>query len=638
VVVLTRATTDLRAYERALEEEGIPTYVIGARGYWEHPQVVDVVAYLRALANPREEEALYTVLASPLLGISIDSLVLLAATARARGRDPWWLIREPDGGLDALPTGDRDLLEQFAAWFSSERAVAARLGVEELIDRALARSGYDARMLAMPGGRRRLANVRKLMRLAREHEAAGGRELRGFLELVRGRAGGRGSSGDDRESEAPVEGEALDAVRLMTIHRAKGLEFPIVCVADLGRMPWRRTELIRIGRDGRFGMRLASPGTARALPALDYQVLGDEQLQAEDREERRLFYVALTRAQERLIVSGASNLEKWGTERAPMGWLGPALEAAGVAPRFIRPEDVAAAAPSARAGDRPDQLPAPAAPLAAAAPAPAPGPAVPRLSYSSLAAYRRCGYRFYAERVLGLPEVQRAQADAVTAGAGLAAAERGVIVHALLERLDFRRPARPTAAAIAEAAQRRVDTADAEQIAALVAQFAASELCARLARAGEVRREERFAFALSAGVMITGVLDVLAREAGGRTLVVDYKSDRLGEATPQTVVAARYASQRLLYALAGLRAGTAKVEVAHVFLERPTELVSATFSEADAPVLEAQLAVLASGVLERRFAVTEEPQRAICNGCPAEGGLCSWPLAMTRREAPDRLF
>ncbi|MBV9417283.1 MAG: UvrD-helicase domain-containing protein, partial [Solirubrobacterales bacterium] len=79
VVLLIRATTDLRVYERALEERGIPTYVIGGRGYWSHPQVIDMVSYLEALANPRAEEALFTVLASPLVGVSADALVVLAA-------------------------------------------------------------------------------------------------------------------------------------------------------------------------------------------------------------------------------------------------------------------------------------------------------------------------------------------------------------------------------------------------------------------------------------------------------------------------------------------------------------------------------------------------------------------------------
>ena len=80
--------------------------MIGGRGYWAHPQVVDLVAYLRALANPRDEEALYTVLASPLVGVSVDALVVVAAAGRAGDRDPWWVIREPEGRFDELRADD----------------------------------------------------------------------------------------------------------------------------------------------------------------------------------------------------------------------------------------------------------------------------------------------------------------------------------------------------------------------------------------------------------------------------------------------------------------------------------------------------------------------------------------------------
>ena len=122
-------------YERALEARGVPTYVIGGRGYWAHPQVVDLVAYLRALANPRDEEALYTVLASPLVGVSVDALVVVAAAGRAGDRDPWWVIREPEGRFDELRAGDLSKLTAFAEWFAGERAAAARSG-----DRAVHRA------------------------------------------------------------------------------------------------------------------------------------------------------------------------------------------------------------------------------------------------------------------------------------------------------------------------------------------------------------------------------------------------------------------------------------------------------------------------------------------------------------------
>ena len=182
-------------------------------------------------------------------------------------------------------------------------------------------------------------------------------------------------------------------------------------------------------------------------------------------------------------------------------------------------------------------------------------------------------------------------------------------------------------------------------MAELVERFADGEMCRRLARATAVRREARFRFLLgddraaaTAGVLIGGVFDVIAREPGGRTLVVDYKTDRLDGADPQALADRAYGTQRLVYALAALRAGATEVEVIHTFLERPQRPAVANFTRDEAPALEQRLAALARGVLERDFMVTDVPHRAVCEGCPAEGGLCSWPLEMTRREAPDRLF
>jgi ATP-dependent exoDNAse (exonuclease V) beta subunit len=652
VVLLARATTDLRAYERALEERGIPTYVIGGRGYWSHPQVIDIVCYLRALANPRDEEAIYTVLASPLVGVSLDALVIVGAAARAAGVDPWALV---SGSLpEALAEDDDARISEFVRWFADERESVARCALDELIERALRASGYDLAMLAMPGGVRRLANVRKLMRLAREHEAVAGPDLRGFVELVQ--AGGV----EERESEAPVEGEALDAVRLMTIHRAKGLEFPVVCVADLGRVPFRSAPVLRLGRDGRVGVRLARAGTGTKEYALDYLALRDEQFAAEQEEERRLYYVAMTRACERLVVSGAINVDRWlagSPASEPIAWVAPALAgelgeaaAAGgavlerdgalVAVRFVRPgEDADDVSPAVRGLDlRPDAA-HPAAPPAPPPPVD-PGPPVAGLSYSSLSDYSRCGYRFYLERVLRLPAGERPP-PVPQAAPGLSGIDRGVIVHSLLERLDFRRPAVPGADAIAAAAAVAETGSptgeEAAEIGALIEAFVRSELRERLASAGGARREERFTFALD-GVLVGGVFDVLAWEPGDRALVVDYKSDRLEGRDPAVIVAGEYETQRLIYALAVLRGGAAVAEVVHVFLERADEPVLARFDAGDVPSLEARLRELAAGVIRREFTPAPNPHRALCSGCPGEGGLCTWPLALTRREAPDRLF
>ena len=176
---------------------------------------------------------------------------------------------------------------------------------------------------------------------------------------------------------------------------------------------------------------------------------------------------------------------------------------------------------------------------------------------------------------------------------------------------------------------------EVEDIRALVAAFAGSPLCARLAGARRLRREAPFAFALErggGGPLVNGFLDAVALEDEGGALIVDYKSDRLEGAEPGEVVERDYATQRIVYALAALRDGAPRVEVAYCFLERPAEPVTLAFSAADEPALAERLAGLARGVLEARYEVTETPHRDLCGDCPGRTALCSWGEEMTLRE------
>ncbi len=140
IVVLLRAMTDVRVYERALEQHGLPTYVIGGRGYWDHPQIVDLVCYLRALDNPLDEEAFYGVLGSPLVGASLDALVLISAAVRDTGCDPWSVVRADAEALPALGADDRARLRTFAelvrgragAGGAPRRRRADRLGADRV--------------------------------------------------------------------------------------------------------------------------------------------------------------------------------------------------------------------------------------------------------------------------------------------------------------------------------------------------------------------------------------------------------------------------------------------------------------------------------------------------------------------------
>ena len=641
VVVLLRATTDMHVYEQALEAAGVPTYVIGGRGYWSHPQVIELVAYLRALANPRDAEALHTVRLSPLCGLSLDGLVLTGADAR-----------------DELSLDDRMLLRDFEAWFERERRAATWLGAEELLDRALLRNGYELHLAGLPDARRRLANVRKLMRLAREWQQQHGSDLRGFVDQLRSRAdGGDGS----RESEAPVESEALDAVRLMTIHRSKGLEFPVVCVADLGRQVLPRAgALVRVGRDGQsLGLRLKRPGHGQRVSVLAYDELKAEERERELQEERRLFYVAMTRAKERLIISGSARLDNWHESNrfAPIGWVGSAFvpdiaarataaaaaDAQGLQPepfttelgmlvRFVGSTAPVATSPGKAAfvdagglfGSQARKVPQD--PIQPAEPRSL--PASPTLSYTALSTYEQCGYRFYVQRLLGLPDLptpapvadedaeQRVSLRSAPPRAGLSGTQRGTLIHQLLATMDLRNPS-----------LRDPMPAD---VRALLAGLVGSTTFSRLSGLRDVRREQRFSFPIGE-TLITGVFDVIAQDRPNHLLVLDYKSDRLAGADPWEVVAERYLAQRTIYALAALKLGASSVEVVHLFLEAPEDPVSAEFAVAEVPILEGDLAGRVAGPLTGDFRVTDAPGRSICDGCPAQGGLCSYPLELTTR-------
>jgi ATP-dependent helicase/nuclease subunit A len=666
VVLLLRATTHMVHYERALEERGIPTHVVGGRGYWSQQQVADLRHWLGALANPLDELAVYSVLASPLAGLSLDAVALIGLEAKRTGRDPWWLLSEPDGLLDLLPAGDRRRAAAFVALFEEERRAAPQVSLETLIDRAVTKTGYDAHILSLPAGTRRMANVRKLMRMAREFEADEGRDLRGFIDALAER-----DVLQTREGEAPLEAEALDAVRLMTVHRAKGLEFPVVCVADLGKDGREDDGSLRISDDGSLGLRLASIGGG-SVDSAKLERIKAEQKTAGEAEEKRIFYVAATRAQQHLVLSGATDLEQPQEPdelKEPMRWMLPGLcpsaatggdEAAPAPPTGVH-EDVREGRPvrvrwhrltPGNAGDLlppRDRAPARTEPEPAAGgvrqpelglaalPAPRALP-VSRLSYTGLEDYRRCSYRFYLERALRLPQVDPPFTADPLPETGIGGLLRGSLVHQLLERLDFRRPVAPSEADVTSLGQSHGVDLGPEEIADLremVERFAGSELRDRIARARRVRSELPFAYTLEppgAGgrsVLVNGVVDVHAVEDGGGLLVVDYKSNPLEGREPEELTVDHYSTQRIVYALAALRGGAPKVEVVHCYLEQPEHPTSVAYEAADAARLEAELLELARGVVEGRFEPTPEPHAELCATCPGRAALCSWPEERT---------
>ncbi|HUH80739.1 MAG TPA: UvrD-helicase domain-containing protein, partial [Solirubrobacteraceae bacterium] len=324
VVVLLRALGDIAVYERALQQQGLAT-LASAGAYWESRAVEDLLAYLRVLANPLDELALYASLGGPLGGVSRDGLALLALGSQERGRGAFELAAQAAPELELAP-GDELALGRFCEFVELERAEVPLRALGELIARAVDRLGWQpaAGEAVRPSGIApgELANARKLARLARRFEDSEGRDLRAFLD----HAAYLKEQGRSGEADAPSLGEA-DAVRLMSIHAAKGLEFPVVCVADLGRAPNTRVPELLVDGD-RIGLQLAHLDGAKSTPTLEYEALCEQRRADEAREEDRILYVAMTRARERLLLSGALELSTRPCESAnasAITWLAPAL-------------------------------------------------------------------------------------------------------------------------------------------------------------------------------------------------------------------------------------------------------------------------------------------------------------------------
>ncbi len=663
MVVLLRAFTRVDVYEEALHRAGLRPYVVGGRGYWSGQQVGDVLCLLRVIANPLDDEALLGALSSPAFGASPDSLWLLRR-ASGRGRPLWpALLRVLDAGRASLPEPewlehvgpeDRDAFAALESVVAELSRAGTRLSLERTIERAVTLSGYDLAVLMRSAGRLRLANVRKLMRMAREYESAEGRDLRGFLEFAEFRAG------RDDEAVAATEAEDHDGVRVMTIHSAKGLEFEVVAVPSLDRglLSGGFAPPLRIGpqeaEQRKVGMRLTRLG-AKSLPLFDLDELVERGNELASEEERRLFYVAVTRARKRLIMSGVrpdnpASEQKPGTSVLARLLLAPDL-GAGIGDGEV----VALPAPRPRSGleaefdggellvrvntPSPERAAALVASSASPPPPPRPGSGSPRLlaaasppaplrplSYTALREHERCGFRFYAERVLGMaPPPERG------AGAVARRGERfgfGRTVHSLLEFSARRRwidpPAelvRRTLAAEGLEPSEELTEAAIEQVRG----WTGSELCAELGARGTAIRPELPLLLELGGAVIRGSIDLMAEPAVGPPTVIDYKTDRLGEAAPAER-AGGYETQRLLYALAAAEAsGAESVRVGYVFLERPADPVLTELGPDELGLARAELERRVAAIAAGSFEVTEDPDWSLCHDCPARHHLCSGP-------------
>lgn len=293
VAILFQSHTHVARYRRALSDRGIASIVVGGRGFHAAREVRELAALALAIADPRDRMASAAVWRSPVWGIDDTALVALAAA------DALALWTHREGCTIELEPDAAATVTQMARLVVRLHHELDRLGPARTLRFAVDRLGLREVLAWDPTGEQRIANVDKLLALLDSREYAGLGALASARRLLE-----RGEDPRDREAPAEVAAAAdPDAVRIMTVHAAKGLEFPVVIVPELGAEP--RGQAGPVTYDRELGLAAVSPDlVGRRRPSAHAKQVAERLEQRRDAESRRLFYVATTRARDLLILLG----------------------------------------------------------------------------------------------------------------------------------------------------------------------------------------------------------------------------------------------------------------------------------------------------------------------------------------------
>ncbi len=454
VAILLKALTDVHRIVEALRAAEIPYVVEGEKYFYTTQEVVDFVNLLAAIANPGDRVALAGVLRSPMGALDDRTLYEIRASLDYRGPAP------------------RPELEEFWEFLRSAHRRSGEMGVAEFLDRLL----VDTFVLEMAAagfhGEQAVANLFKLCDAARAFESATGGTLAAFVQRV------RAAMRDlEEEGESPLADEKLDAVKILSIHKSKGLEFPTVFLPDLHRQT----------RGGGEPPSVRFDWTTQAV-GLRFRRLGDpaeaalacrERLRRSE-EERRLLYVAMTRAMDRLILSGSSETRG--------GSFLDLLRDAG-APDVMEVRTVQREPARPRRRKRAEGV----------------GDSIDWIEFDE--AWRRREAMGAMRRLTSVSRMEQEDRPPARGGSPRGT-EIGIACHAILERMDFARPGVPDA--------------DPE-VREILERFLGSPAFRELAESEILARELPFLLPWGDRI-VEGFIDVVYRHRG-KVYVGDYKTD-----------------------------------------------------------------------------------------------------------------
>ena len=280
ITILFRSMSDIKVYEYALSQSNIPFYVVGGKGFYEKQEIHDLLHVLKFLLDPSNKIALAGILRSPMVSLSDDSL--------------FYVMNDQEELLNEI---EKWKIKQFWHWFNELRNNVGKMKVYEIVEFVVKQTNFDTIQFALPFGEQAVANIEKFIRLIKTSPVENPYSLYDLLKRVERLMEEAGS-----ETEAAIESEFGNTVKLMTIHKSKGLEFPYVFVPDLSRAPVNDTALLRF--DAMVGLTCKLPINGEWKNPIRWLYVDSIEKQLEREESVRVFYVAATRAEQKLIMSG----------------------------------------------------------------------------------------------------------------------------------------------------------------------------------------------------------------------------------------------------------------------------------------------------------------------------------------------
>jgi len=520
-ILLPAMTAPLEAYEEALQAEGIAYVVSGGKRFYRSVEVTALLAAVSAIDDPGNRLALVAALRSPLFGLSDDAIVRRAA------RRSGLTILEPGGDDEVAPA------LRILADLHRDRD---RIGAARTLGALLDRTGTLGAFALKPHGHQRVQNLLKLVDEARRLADAEGLSFRRLARILAERLEGQHAA-----AQAPAAEAGQEAVEILTVHKAKGLEFGLVVLGALSHVPAgdRARALVRGG---------VAEGAAGAKRGVRFETAGFEAARAEleerrEAEARRLLYVALTRARDTLVLPLVPHGDR--LTGSPLGILMDAVPAiAELARGAVHAELCGVPIALHRVGPDPTHRRPPSgigvAEVLEAIPFVEPDPFV----HDREELIRRAS-RAIVHRSPSRPDV--AEEDEAGEGRGwLSAPARrpavgaavGTAVHLALEAADLHDPAAARALAAAHARALGLAAVDAARAGSLVETALSSSVVARARAAARSWRELPFTLAIEGGVL-EGSVDLVFEEAG-ELVIVDYKTD----AVPASAVDVRMKAHR----------------------------------------------------------------------------------------------